>query len=448
MNVSGANGGAQPGAAAERGAARRKMESHMPQKFERRLFDFIETISRAEREGSFSRGLTDGIAREFGQQLHIVAAATFKPQGARYEAAYTVFTGAAAAAARGRAAAGTPPAQPAAEADPWAIANGALAARTLQRRLRDQLWYIQRGLRQETAEGTRWYDLILIPVARDLDRVLGLLTESLAGEEGRARERQFEVMGQLIRLFVDRHHQRARLQEILTLAREQQLSLLQPALPAMPGYRMGALLLPAEEVGGDYYQVFMLEHALFGFAVADAKGKGFEAAVQVTGLHAALRVANEMPLKLIHKIGLVNRAMALQGEFRNLISLFLAEADPFGRLLYVNCSHPPAILVRAEGVEELSEGGRFLGLDARGEYRFGIAELRPGDLLVAYTDGWTELFNDQGQEFGAERMREVLRPLHGREPQEVMERIQSATDAFRGEIGFEDDRTLYVLRKD
>lgn len=424
----------------------------MPQKFERRLFDFIEGVSRLERQGSFSRALAEGISREFGQQLRIVAAATFKPEGPRYEPNFHVGLRAESAGGGGGTSAGLAGAAAATAPDPWAIVDGALSARALQRRLSGQLWWVQRGLKYDSPAGARWLDLIMIPVSRDLGRVLGVLTESLAGEEGREREAQFQVMSQLIRLFVDRHHQRARLDEILAMAREQQLSLLQAEPPAAPGFQIHAFSIPAEEVGGDYYQTFRMEHGLSGFAVGDAKGKGFEAAVQVTGLHAALRLANALPLKLVHKIGLVNQAMAQQGEFRNLISMFFAEADAHGRLLYVNCAHPPALWVRAGGgdnlVEDLTEGGRFLGLDPAGEYRFGVAEMKSGDLLVVYTDGWTELFNEAGEEFGVERLRELVRPLRGAAPSDVAARIQAAADAFRGDNPFQDDRTLLILRKD
>ncbi len=406
-----------------------------PPRFERRLFDLIEAVSRAEREGrttgTFSRALAERIVAEFGSRLKIIAAADLRPSGGRYLPEFTV----------GGDGAGD-------GAGWWAAADGALTARALQRRLAGQLWWIRRGVRHDGSGGLQWFDLILIPIGRDLSHVLGLVTASLAGEEGRERESEFEVMGRLIRLFVDRHHQRARLQEIFTLARQQQLSLLPPAPPAFPGYRIAALSIPAEEVGGDYYQTFALRYSLFGFAIADAKGKGFEAAMQVTGLHAALRVVNESPFKLGHKMGLVNRAMAQQTEFRNLISIFFGEIDSQGRLIYVNGSHPPPLLVRAQGIEELTAGGRFLGLDPTAEYRFGIAELHSGDVLAAYTDGWTELFNDRGEEFGAHRLRTLLAPMHGADPEAVVAAIQAAADAFRGDAPFTDDRTLFVLRKD
>lgn len=403
-------------------------------KLERLLFDLIETVSLDGHHEDFAHALTAQIVRALAQPLRIAAAATLRLNRARYEPDFTL---------------GAPL---------WKGLDGQLSARTVQRRLDGQLWLIQRGIHNTAAtdapgdvpaNAPAWLDLILIPIDRSLDTLLALMTDSLAGEEGHTREFAFQDMAQLLRLFVDRHHQRERLQEILTLADQQQLSLLPLQLPQIAGYRLAASCVPAEEVGGDYYQAYPLSYTAGGFAVADAKGKGFEAAMQVTGLHAALRAVNEMPFKLNHKVGLLNRSMIQSGELRNLISLFLAEWDSEGRLLYVNCSHPPPFLMRADGgVTELGEGGRFLGLDASSTYRFGIAELQSGDTIVAYTDGWTELFNEEGEEFGAQRLRECLEQ-HRSEPLEaIMAALQSAADAFRGDLPFDDDRTLFLLRKE
>jgi serine phosphatase RsbU (regulator of sigma subunit) len=402
-------------------------------KLERLLFDLIETVSVDEHPENFAHALTEQIVRALAQPLRIAAAATLRLNGGRYEAEYTQGT-------------------------PLGTSNdGQLSARTVLRRLNGQLWLVQRGIRTSTGAGAAgaeaapaWFDLILIPIDRDLTMLLAVMTDSLAGEEGHERETAFQDLAQLLRLFVDRHHQRARLQEILTLADQQQLSLLPPSLPVIPGYRMAAVCVPAEEVGGDYYQAYPLTYAVGGFAIADAKGKGFEAAMQVTGLHAALRAVNETPFKLVHKVGMLNRSMIQTGELRNLISLFLAEWDAQGRLLYVNCSHPPPLWVRASSdvITELGEGGRFLGLDPKTQYRFGIAELQPGDTIVAYTDGWSELFNDRGEEFGPQRLRQVL-DAHRNAPLEtIMAELQHAADAFRGDLPFDDDRTLFLLRKE
>ncbi len=392
---------------------------------ERRLFDLIESVSQTEREaGGFVRALLESMLREFGNSLHLLATAEFRRQGSRYEITWS-------------------------QGEPlWDMLDRGLSYRNVQRRLSGQSWWIQRGLRRQAEGREDWYDLIFIPADRELRHVLGLITPSMAGKEGQQREADFQVLGRLIRFFGDRQHQHERLQEILTLAREQQMSLLPPELPSLPGYQAAQRSVPAQEVGGDYYQIIPLGLGSFAAAIADAKGKGFEAAVLATALHATLHVVNATPFEVVHKVRLINRSLAEQGKQRNLISLFYGEFDDQGRLLYVNCSHPSPIVVRPDGLEELADGGLFLGLDPGSEYRMGVCELRSGDLLVAYTDGWTELSNEQNEEFGAERLREAVRPAHGAAPHSVIDLIEKACDAFRNEFPFHDDRTLLVIRRD
>jgi sigma-B regulation protein RsbU (phosphoserine phosphatase) len=392
---------------------------------ERRLFDLIEGVSQTEREaGGFVRALLESMLREFGNSLQLRATAEFRREGGRYEIAWS-------------------------QGEPlWDLFDRGLSYRNVQRRLSGQLWWIQRGLRRQAEGREDWYDVILIPGDRELRHVLGLITPSMAGKEGQQREADFQVLGRLIRLFGDRQRQHERLQEILTFAREQQMSLLPPELPSLPGYQAAQRSVPAQEVGGDYCQVVPLGRGNFAAAVADAKGKGFEAAVLVTALHATLHVVTAIPFEVVHKVRLVNRSLAEQGRERNLISLFYGEFDKQGRLLYVNCSHPRPIVVRSDGLEELAEGGLFLGLDPASEYRMGVSDLRSGDLLVAYTDGWTELANEQNEEFGAERLREAVCRAHGAAPGNVIDLIEKACDEFRNELAFHDDRTLLVIRRD
>lgn len=395
----------------------------LPKNFERRLFDLIESISRNQRSGDFTQALAQELQRELGGPLELTSTAVFHPDGTRYERSFSSNESA------------------------WSGLEPNLSIRTWQRRLDGNLWWIQRGLRRETETGATWYDLLLVPVGPKQQRVLGLLTHSLAGDDGEEREAAFQVLSRLVRLFVDRHHQRQRLREILTLAREQQLSLLQTTLPAVTGFELAGLSIPAEEVGGDYFQVMQLSPTNTAVAVADAKGKGFEAAVLITGVHTALRVVSETHFKVTYKVGLLNRSLVQPGEIRNLVTMFYGELDVSGRIIFTNCSHPAPMVVRKEGVEELSTGGLFLGLAPDTEYPLGVCELHPGDLLVIYSDGWSELFNESGEEFGAERLRETVRALHGAPPQQVMDSIQAACNAFRGAAPYHDDRTLLVIKK-
>jgi serine phosphatase RsbU (regulator of sigma subunit) len=392
--------------------------------FERKLFDLVESISQAQVDGAFTRALAAGIQQSFGQSLQLIACADLQVHGSAYAPAFAI---------------GEPV---------WGNLPLALSVRTVQRRLRGSLWWVQRGLKYERDGTPAWCDAILLPIDRYLRHVLGLITVSMAAEEGQQREQAFHVLGQVIRLFTDRHQQHERLQEILTLARAQQVNLLQSELPPVPGYEIAAVSIEQEEVGGDYWQLIPLTRYSVAAAVADAKGKGFEAAMLVTGLHSALHVVNETPFKVAYKVQLLNRSLAQKGDLRNLISLFYAEFEEEGRVIYANCSHPPPMVVRADGeIDMLSAGGLFLGLDPTTEYRSGVCELNSGDVVVIYTDGWTELFNDQGEEFGADRLREVIRSMHGREPREVIDRVQQTCDEFRADAPFDDDRTLLVLKK-
>ncbi len=395
----------------------------LPKNFERKLFDLIENTSRNHRSGDFTLALAQALQRDLGGPLELSSTAVFQPDGTRYIRSFSSDEAA------------------------WTGLELNLSIRTWQRRLDGNLWWVQRGLRRETEGGPAWYDLLLVPVGPKQQRVLGLLTRSLAGDEGEEREAAFQVLSRLVRLFVDRHQQHQRLREILTLAREQQLSLLQSALPQVPGFEIAGLSIPAEEVGGDYFQVMPIGPTNTAIAIADAKGKGFEAAVLITGVHAALRLISETHYKVTYKMRLLNRSLVQPGEVRNLVTMFYGELDISGRIIYTNCSHPAALVVRAHEVEELTVGGVFLGLAPETEYPLGVCELRSGDLLVAYTDGWSELFNESGEEFGAERLRETVRSLHGSSPRRVIEAIQSACEAFRGAAPYHDDRTLLVARK-
>jgi len=394
----------------------------MQENFERELFDLIESVSLAERAsaGAFLPHLARALHSQFAGSLGLVGAAELRDLGEGYVPVFSTGAG-------------------------WDLLSEASHRGWRRRRLPGLRWWVQHGLCQ-APNGAR-LDLRLFPLNHGREHALGFLTRSPAAP---ARELQFQVLGQLIRLFVERHHHRARLDHILALAREQQLSLLPPLLPALPGHTVAALAIPSEEVGGDYHQLLPLAPTSTGVVVADAKGKGFEAAVLITALHTALRLVQQLSLPPGHRVAMLNRALAEQGELRNLVSLFYGELDAEGRLLYVNASHPPGLVVRAAPAptETLSEGGLFLGLDPGTGYHAGACHLHPGDLLVLYTDGWIELFNPDNEEFGATRLRELLRDTHGMAPAAVIQRITEACDAFRREADFHDDRTLVVIRKD
>ncbi|MGD0225815.1 MAG: hypothetical protein ABSF71_26080, partial [Terriglobia bacterium] len=143
---------------------------------ERRLFDLIEGVSHSEREmGGFVRALLESMLREFGDSHHLLAAGEFRREDGRYKITWS-------------------------QGEPlWDLLDRGLSYRKVQRRLSGQPWWIQRGLRRQAEGREDWYDLIFIPVDRELSQVLGLITPSMAGKEGQQREADFQVLGRLIR---------------------------------------------------------------------------------------------------------------------------------------------------------------------------------------------------------------------------------------------------------
>lgn len=259
-------------------------------------------------------------------------------------------------------------------------------------------------------------------------RIVGLFTSSLA-----ASKREGEILG-----------------EILELAHRQQTSILPEKVPVFPGFDIHGASEPYTVVGGDYFRFFDLFGPLLGVCVADVKGKGFSAAVQVTALHRVLAVLAQTNLKIAYKAYLMNQAFFDTHSIENLIALVYGELGPDGRFHYANMAHVYPLWYRhgADEFIELEEGGPFLGLQPDAAYGTGIVILEPGDLLVLYTDGITEIADDSGEEYGRSRLKSLIRDGRDLAAVELTERIFHESRAFSGSPGrVNDDRTVVVIRR-
>jgi serine phosphatase RsbU (regulator of sigma subunit) len=259
-------------------------------------------------------------------------------------------------------------------------------------------------------------------------RIVGLFTSNLA-----ASRREGEFLG-----------------EILELAHRQQSSLLPEAVPVFPGFDIHGASEPFAVVGGDYFRFFDLFGPLLGVCIADVKGKGFSAAVQVTALHRVLAVLAQTNLKIAYKAHLMNQAFFDAHSIENLIALVYGELGPDGRFHYANMAHVYPLWYRrgADEFIELEEGGPFLGLQPDAVYGTGIVILEPGDFLVLYTDGITEISDESGEEYGRSRLKSLVRDGRDLAAVELTERIFQESRAFSGTPGrVDDDRTVVVIRR-
>jgi sigma-B regulation protein RsbU (phosphoserine phosphatase) len=127
-------------------------------------------------------------------------------------------------------------------------------------------------------------------------------------------------------------------------------------------------------------------------------------------------------------------------------TLFYAEVEPGGGALrYLNAGHSPPLLARWSGIEELGASSYPLGMLEDVAYRQGELELRPGEMLVIYSDGLTEARNAAGEEFGTERLRQALGRLRNFPAEEAGRSLLREVDQFIGGERLEDDLSLVVL---
>jgi len=233
-------------------------------------------------------------------------------------------------------------------------------------------------------------------------------------------------------------------QEDFERAREIQQALMPRELPRIRGCELAAGCQPARVVGGDYFDAIRLGDARAAIAIGDVSGKGMAAALLMSNLQAIVRAfapGGMAPQELCAKANQLIAGNVAPGKY---ITFFYAVIDSVDmRIDYCNAGHNPPILRRRDGaVERLCEGGPVLGVFPGAAYESGAAELRPGDCLVAYTDGISEAFNDRDEEFGEGRLMVGLnQPAAGSE--ERRKRIMAAATEFANG-DFHDDATLLI----
>lgn len=216
-------------------------------------------------------------------------------------------------------------------------------------------------------------------------------------------------------------------------------------LPKLETLDVAAGCQPARVVGGDYYDVIRLKDGRLAIAIADVVGKGMAAALLMSNLQAIVRsFAPEgvSPAELCAKANKVMSGNIAPGKF---ITFFYAVVEADGlRADYCNAGHNPPILVHENGgVELLKHGGPLLGVLPDAVYETGRVGLNAQDKLVLFTDGITEAAAIETQEFGEERLVEVVKTAEC-DAQAVKAAVMQAVRHFAGE-SLQDDATLVVL---
>ncbi|HEX8502412.1 MAG TPA: SpoIIE family protein phosphatase [Pyrinomonadaceae bacterium] len=236
----------------------------------------------------------------------------------------------------------------------------------------------------------------------------------------------------------------------LQLAREIQQRFQPTAPPVVPGYELQGISFPSYQIGGDYYDFIPCADGRLVVALGDVSGKGTSAALLMSSLHAAVHAQVASCRPITETIGAVNRYLADNTPANRFVTLFYAELDPVtGSLSFINAGHNPPIIAHDSGaLEHLGAGGLPLGILPDFDYREGRTQLRPGDTLVAYSDGVTETQNPAGEEFGTVRLQEVIAQNLDRSGAGLRDKIEAALSAFAQGTPAVDDITLVIVKRE
>jgi sigma-B regulation protein RsbU (phosphoserine phosphatase) len=235
-------------------------------------------------------------------------------------------------------------------------------------------------------------------------------------------------------------------------AAEIQQSLLVEEPPDFAGYDIACRSVPAEEVGGDFYDFHPFNGDMLGLAIGDASGHGLPAALLVRDVVTGLRMGIEKELKVTHVFAKLNRVIHRSNLSSRFVSVFYGELEASGNLIYVNAGHQPPILFFANPAQvpnhmELDTGGTVIGPLPEPSFKRGFARVRPGEVLVAVTDGILERRDAKGEFFGLERLEAVVQAGRTLSAEDLLGRIFDEAQAFGASRSWDDDATVVVVKR-
>ena len=264
----------------------------------------------------------------------------------------------------------------------------------------------------------------------------------------------FNNMTASVRDLLQQVGEKKRLEEELRIAHEVQMSLLPRDTVTVPGLDITGACIPAREVGGDYYDVIRLGERRLGVLVADVSGKGTPAAfymAELKGLVLSLSRVHESPRQMLIE---VNRLLSGNMESGRFVTMMYAVVDT-GRnvLTCARAGHGPLIHIAGAGggVRVVAPDGLIAGL-AGFEQRFEAIieeetrEIDSGDLIALYTDGVTEAMNSDEEQFGEQRLTQVLEEHRTADVATVRQEILGGVSRFAGDTAQHDDMTLVLLK--
>lgn len=253
---------------------------------------------------------------------------------------------------------------------------------------------------------------------------------------------------------IARISEREKYKKEMEIAAKVQLSLLPKEEPRVPGYDISGLSLPAIEAGGDYFDFVKLSGNKMGIAIGDVSGKGVGAAIYMTLTKGILQAHAEENVSPSNVLSKVNRLLYKTIEKNSFVSMFYAILDfNTNKLLYSRAGHNPGILCseNSGSTKLLMSKGMALGLEEGTKFTSTLneetIEINKGDLVVLYTDGFTEAMNERQEQYGEQKLINTIKENKDRSARELINLILKDVRKFVDNYPQHDDMTIVVLKK-
>lgn len=240
-----------------------------------------------------------------------------------------------------------------------------------------------------------------------------------------------------------------RMQEEVKLAAKIQLDLLPKEAPLVDGYEIGGRSIPAQLVGGDYYDYIRAHNDKMGICLGDVSGKGLPASILMANLQATLRgqtISCDSPQTCLTNS---NRLLYHCTDPEKFATLFCGVLDTRNHLLkFSNAGHEPPFLMSGDKpVQRLKTGGLVLGIMEEFQFEEGAVQLEPGDILTVYSDGVVDAVNIYDEAFGEERLLEIVSANRHKQVGAIIDSIVEQVQTHAGEAPQIDDITIVIVKR-
>lgn len=245
--------------------------------------------------------------------------------------------------------------------------------------------------------------------------------------------------------------EKERLEQELQVAREMQFKLLPQKIPECKELEISAVFIPAFEVGGDYYDFFELEDNKLGFVIADVSGKGVSAAfimAEIRGIFESLSKSGSSPKETLINVNLILERTLDKKSFVSGIYGYIARNT--GELVFCRAGHPSLLIAGKEGMREYTPAGCGLGLTYSEIFETTLEEIKvkleKDDILILYTDGITEAKNCKDEDFGIQKLKEIISNYKRESSERISSEIIREVTTFSENHSQHDDITLVIFK--